>query len=68
MNLLEKRKEKGMSQEQLAAIVGVSRPFISQLENGEHLPSIKTAKALAKALDSTVDELFADGPDDEAGV
>lgn len=68
MNLLEKRKEKGMSQEQLAAIVGVSRPFISQLENGEHLPSIKTAKALAKALDSTVDELFADGSDDEAGV
>lgn len=65
MNLLEKRKEKGMSQEQLASIVGVSRPFISQLENGEHSPSIKTAVALAKALDCTVDELLAEDDDDE---
>lgn len=60
MSLLEKRKEKGLSQEQLAAMVGVSRPFISQMETGEHLPSIKTAMALSIALDCTVDELFSE--------
>ena len=64
MSLLDKRKEKGLSQEQLASMVGVSRPFISQMETGEHLPSIKTAKALAKALDCTVDELLRDDDDE----
>lgn len=60
MSLQEKRKEKGFSQEQLASMVGVSRPFISQMETGEHLPSIKTAMALAKALDCSVEDLFAE--------
>lgn len=64
MKLLEKRKEKGLSQEQLASMVGVSRPFISQMETGEHLPSIKTAKALANVLECTVDELLREDDDE----
>lgn len=64
MNLLKKRKEKGYSQEKLASIIGVSRPFISQMETGECSPSIQTAQALAKALDCTIDELLAESEEE----
>lgn len=64
MNLEAIRKKKGMTQEALASAVGVSRPFISQMETGENNPSIKTAQALAAALECTIDELLADPAED----
>lgn len=55
----EKRKEKKMTQEELAAKSGVSRATISGLENGTvRATSSKTLVKLARALDTTVDQIF----------
>jgi putative transcriptional regulator len=48
----------GLSQGDLAAIVGTSRETISSVERGASIPSVTLALALARALDSTVEELF----------
>ena len=50
MNLRLERMKKGMSQNQLADIVGVDHALISQYENGRRRPSIKTAKKIADVL------------------
>ena len=46
------RRAKGMTQEELASILNVSRPTISHWENGRILPDIEMFKALSKALDT----------------
>lgn len=54
-----KRKERGLSQLELAALVGVSRGYIAQLESNEQRnPSNKIIQALAKALKVPVYELL----------
>ena len=52
------RHEKGMSQQQLAEMVGVSRNTISALETGQYQPTAKLAYLLAIALDMKFEELF----------
>ncbi len=44
------RKELGLTQEELAAKVGVARQTIIALEQGRHNPSLGLANAIAKAL------------------
>jgi putative transcriptional regulator len=48
----------GLSQDELAAIVGTSRETISSLERGASIPSATLARALAHALAASVEELF----------
>jgi putative transcriptional regulator len=48
----------GLSQDELAAIVGASRKTISSIERGASIPSVTLALALARALDTSVEELF----------
>ena len=60
MNLSELRKNKGISQEELAKALGVSQGAISAYETGRWEPSIQTIKKLAFFLDCTVDELLTD--------
>ena len=48
----------GMTQEQLAKDVGVTRQTIISLERGKYNPSVALALRLAKALGATVEELF----------
>jgi putative transcriptional regulator len=48
----------GLSQDELAALVGVSRETISSLERSESIPSVTLALVLAHALDASVEELF----------
>ena len=57
------RKEKGITQEQLASVSGVSRATICALENGiERNTSTNTLIKIATALGVSVDEIFfADG-------
>jgi putative transcriptional regulator len=50
----------GLSQEELAEAVGVSRQTIWSLECGRSRPSLVLARAIARRLGMTVDELFAD--------
>ena len=57
-NLAEVRKEKGMSQSELAKMVGVSRNTISSIETGQFNPTAKLALILCIALDKKFEELF----------
>ena len=57
-NLKECRVEKGLSQQQLAEMVGVSRNTISSIETGQFNPTAKLALILCIALDRKFEELF----------
>ena len=57
-NLEKLRKEKGISQEELADILKVSRQTISSLENGRYNPSIILAFKIAKYFDRKIEEIF----------
>ena len=58
-NIIEqKRKERGMTQQQLAAALGVSRQTIGSLENGRYNPSILLAFKIARYFDMTIEEIF----------
>lgn len=52
------RKERGLSQAQLAAMTGVSRNTISSIETGQFNPTAKLALVLCIALDKKFEELF----------
>ena len=54
----ERRKEKGISQEELAKRCGVSRQTVNAIENTKYDPTLMLAFSLAKVLETTVDELF----------
>ena len=52
------RKEKGLTQEQLAEALFVSRTAISKWESGRGYPNIESLKAISKLFSVTVDELL----------
>lgn len=54
----EFRAKYDLTQEQLAQKVGVRRETIVFLEAGKYNPSLKLAHDVAKALKTTIDELF----------
>lgn len=56
--LAKVRKEKGLSQSDLAKKVGVSRNTISSIETGQYSPTAKLALILCIALDLKFEELF----------
>ena len=62
-NLLKFRKEKGLSQEELANIIGVSRQAIYKWETGERLPDINNLNLLCKEFDKSIED-FIDGATD----
>lgn len=53
-----KRMERGLKQADLADLVSVRRETIGRLEQGQYCPSLRLAMDLAKALDTTVEDLF----------
>lgn len=54
----EIRNMKGIKQDELGKILGVSRQTISSLENGRYNPSIMLAYKIAKLFDMTIEEVF----------
>jgi len=54
----EIRAEKGLSQGQLAEMVGVSRNTISSIETGQFNPTAKLALVLCIALDKKFEDIF----------
>lgn len=58
LRLKSARAAKDLSQQDLAAMVGVSRQTISAIEKGDYNPTINLCVAICKALDKTLDELF----------
>lgn len=58
-NRLEKiRKNRGVTQEELAAALEVSRQTIGSLENGRYNPSILLAFKIARYFQMTIEEIF----------
>ena len=57
----ERRKELGLSQEELAKKCGVSRQTINAIENNKYDPTLSLAFSLARELSIKVDELFNPG-------
>jgi transcriptional regulator with XRE-family HTH domain len=57
-NLRNAREQKGMTQEELEQLSGISQSMISALENGKiPNPTIGTVRALSQALDIDINEL-----------
>ena len=59
-NLKKLRSQAGMTQEELAKIVGIGTSMIGHIERGAKIPSLIVALDLAKALNCTVEEMCAD--------
>nr|WP_204565647.1 helix-turn-helix transcriptional regulator [Collinsella tanakaei] len=56
--LREARRARGLSQTQLAEMVGVSRNTISSIETGQFSPTAKLALVICIALDKKFEDLF----------
>ncbi|WP_295634995.1 helix-turn-helix transcriptional regulator [uncultured Intestinimonas sp.] len=52
------RKERGLSQEELARRCGVTRQTVNAIENDKYDPTLALAFHLARELGTTVDQLF----------
>lgn len=52
------RNKKGLSQTDLARLVGVSRNSISSIERSEYVPTLKTAFKLSKILKVSITDIF----------
>ena len=57
-SLKQVRKSAGLTQAQLAQLTGVSRQTIIATERGDSAPSVYLALRIAKALATTVEEIF----------
>lgn len=58
MKLKIARIERELSQEQLAAKIGVTRQTIGMIEAGNYNPTLNLCLAICRALDKTLDDLF----------
>lgn len=54
----DKRRDLGLTQQDLAARIGVDHTYISKIENEGLLPGIKVAIAIAKELGGRPDDFF----------
>jgi putative transcriptional regulator len=59
----EQRTQRGLSQAELGAALGVSRQTVISIENGRYLPSLPLAFRIARFFDVPVDKMF--DPEDE---
>ena len=55
------RKQKNISQGDLAKAVGVSREIVGRYERGEALPSVEVAKKIADTFEVSLDYLVGEG-------
>jgi transcriptional regulator with XRE-family HTH domain len=58
IRLKELRKERGMSQEELASRASISRTYLARLETARQVPTLSTLEKLAKALKVPVEKLL----------
>ena len=56
--LVKKRKEKGITQDQLAAYIGVSKASVSKWETGQSCPDIQLLAPIARYFGVTIDSLL----------
>ncbi len=58
LRLRSARAAKGLSQQALADLVGVSRQTVNAIERGDYNPTIRLCLAICRTLDKTLDDLF----------
>lgn len=58
VNVRNRRKELGLTQQQLADLIGISQNSISSIETGQYKPTAYTAALLCKALECSFEDLF----------
>ena len=63
--LVKLRKQSGMTQEELAAKIYVTRTAVSKWENGKGYPAIDSLKLLSSVYGVSLDELVSDGDVEE---
>lgn len=63
-NIQQLRKQRNLTQEALAELVGVSRQTVAKWEAGDSVPDLETAGRLASVLDVVLDDL-ANAPAEE---
>ena len=56
------RRHRGLTQADMAREIGVSQPYLAQLENGQREGSVSVYQRLARRLGLSVDELLPDEP------
>lgn len=62
-----RRRSLELTQADLAQHIGVSRQTVITMERGDYAPSVYLALRVARALDTTVELLWAEDPDQGAG-
>ena len=62
-----RRRAQRITQADLAAAAGVSRQTVVSVEKGDYAPSVYLALKIARALESTVEQLFPLKEDDHVG-
>lgn len=58
-NILYFRQQQGLTQQQLADVLGINKMAISNYEKGKRQPNIETVKAICKALDISLMQFMA---------
>ena len=57
-NIKNLRRARGLTQEQVAERVGVSRPFIAQVERGTKVPTLAVGALLATVLECDLNDFI----------
>ncbi len=67
-NLLQMRKMKGFTQEEIAEKVGVTRQAVAKWEAGETVPDLDKCKMLAEVFEVSLDDLANYEPEENLGL
>jgi DNA-binding XRE family transcriptional regulator len=51
------RREAGLSQGELAKLIGSHRPIVARIENGHHVASLDTCDRIARACGSDIEQV-----------
>ena len=66
--LIIARAQMGLSQAELAVLIGVTRQTVCLIEKGEYNPSLKLCTAICRALGKTLNDLFWEDANEEHGT
>ena len=58
MGIKKMRRNRGLSQKQLAELIGVEQQHVSRWENGKHRPSIDILMKIAEILNCNISDLI----------
>ena len=59
-NIAELRKQKGISQKELAESIGITNWWLNHIESGKRNPSLVLAKNIAEKLNVSIKDIFLD--------